>query len=100
MSLSLLALQWTGLTVAVTVALVLAVVLLVPYLIEEIRYGKQELGPLRRFTRRGVILGPRTPTGAGDETVGTRDNPAPGQRTGQGDPYGAKAQRNGPPIKS
>lgn len=100
MSFSVLALQWTGLTVAILVALALTATVLVPYLIEEIHYGKRELGPLRRFTKRGVVLGPPTPTGAGDNTVGNRDNPAPGQPTGQADPYGSRAQRNGPPIQS
>ena len=35
----------------------------VPFLIKEIRDGKRELGPLRRFGRHGVTLGPTTPTG-------------------------------------
>jgi hypothetical protein len=100
MSFSLLALQWTSVAVAILVALALTTTFLVPYLIEEIHYGKRELGPLRRFTRRGVVLGPATPTGAGGNTVGSRDNPAPGQPTGQADPYGPRAQRNGPPIRS
>src|SRR4029453_10638303 len=60
------------LTYGIVIALGLALVLLVPFLIKEIRDGKRELGPLRRFGRHGVTLGPTTPTGTGDTTVGAR----------------------------
>ena len=60
----LLCVSQTGLGIGVLVVAVLAGVLLVPYLIEEIKRGKVELGP-------------RTPTGAGDTHPGRRGNPAP-----------------------
>ena len=66
---------------------VLMTAILVPYLYKEIRRGKAELGP-------------RIPTGAGDTHPGTRVNPAPGQPDGQADPYGARAQREAPEVKS
>ena len=96
----LFALQLTEVTYGVLIALILAVVLLVPFLIKEIRDGKRELGPLRLFRRQGVKLGPTTPTGAGDNTVGRRGDPAPGQPDAQDDPYGDRAQRRAPPVKS
>ena len=68
--------------------------------IKEIRDGKRELGPLRRFGRHGVTLGPTTPTGTGDNTVGRRGEPAPGQPDAQDDPYSTRAQRNAPSVKS
>ena len=71
----------------VLLALALVAALLVPYLVKEIGRGKAELGP-------------RTPTGAGDVSPGTRSNPAPGQPDGQADPYGPRAQHGGPHIKS
>jgi hypothetical protein len=100
MSVALYALQLTDLTYGVLIALALALVLLVPFLIKEIRDGKRELGPLRRFGRYGVTLGPTTPTGTGDNTVGRRGEPAPGQPDAQDDPYSTRAQRNAPPVKS
>ena len=66
--------------VRAVVALALAMALLVPYLIEEIKKGKVELGP-------------RTPTGAGDTHPGRRGDPAPGQPDAQADPYDPRAQR-------
>ncbi len=71
----------------IVVVLVLMSALLVPYLYKEIRRGKVELGP-------------RTPTGAGDDHPGTRANPAPGQPDAQADPYSRSAQREAPHIKS
>jgi hypothetical protein len=71
----------------IIVALALAAALLVPYLVKEIRRGKAELAP-------------RTPTGAGDVRPGTPVNPAPGQPDGQADPYGPRAQRSAPHVKS
>ena len=65
----------------------LAAGLLVPYLIQEIKKGKRELGP-------------RIPTGAGDVHPGRRGDPAPGQPDGQPDPYSPSAQRGAPHIKS
>jgi hypothetical protein len=65
---------------AVAVVLVLTGLLLVPYLIQEIRKGKRELGP-------------NIPTGTGDALPGKRGNPAPGQPDAQADPYDRRAQR-------
>jgi hypothetical protein len=84
----------------IVIAIALASVLLIPYLIKEIREGKAEFGPLRRFVRGKVVLGPQTPTGAGDVNPGRRGAPAPGQPDGQADPYGPRAQRNAPSIPS
>lgn len=92
--------MWTELSFGILVAIALAAILLVPYLIKEIREGKRELGPLRRLFYGKVVLGPPTPTGAGDNTPGRRGDPAPGQPDAQADPYGERAQRNAPPIKS
>jgi hypothetical protein len=100
MSFSPLALQWTDLSIGIVVVVALAAVLLVPYLLKEIRGGKRELGPLRHLVKGRVTLGPPTPVGAGDNNPGRRGDPAPGQPDGQPDPYGARAQRNAPPIKS
>jgi hypothetical protein len=100
MSLSLLALQWNQLSIGLVVAIVLGAVLLVPYLIKEIRGGKGELGPTRKLGRGTVTLGPVAPIGAGDNNPGRVGDPAPGQPDAQPDPYGARAQRNAPPIKS
>ena len=100
MSVSLFAWQWTDLGSGMALAVALAALLLIPYLIYEIRRGKRELGPLRRFVHGRVILGPPMPTGAGDNTPGTRGDPAPGQQDAQADPYGTRAQRNAPPVKS
>lgn len=100
MSLPLLALQWSDSIWAIVVALALAAGLWIPYFIKEIRDGKAELGPMRRLTRRGVVLGPPSPTGASDINPGRLGDPAPGQPDAQADPYGERAQRNAPPIKS
>jgi hypothetical protein len=99
-SVTLFALQWTELSLAILVAIALAVFLLVPFLIKEIREGKRSLGPLRRLGRGKVTLGPQTPIGAGDNNPGRVGDPAPGQPDGQADPYGARAQRKGTPVKS
>jgi hypothetical protein len=98
MSARLFALQWSQLSVGVLIALALAAVFLIPYIVKEIRDGKGELGPLRRLNR--VTLGPVTPSGAGDNNPGRRGDPAPGQPDAQADPYGPRAQRNGPPVRS
>ena len=95
-----LALQWTELSFGLAVVIALAAILLVPYLIKEIRGGKRELGPLRRLGRDRVTLGPPTPVGAGDNNPGRLGDPAPGQPDAQSDPYGSRAQRNAPSIKS
>jgi hypothetical protein len=97
---SMLALEWNELTTGIVVALALAALLWIPYFIKEIRDGKADFGPLRRLRRGGVVLGPPTPTGAGDVNPGRIGDPAPGQPDAQADPYGARAQRKGPPIKS
>lgn len=76
----------TQLIVAGCIALLLAVALWGPYLWKEIRRGKVNVG--------------NTPAGTGDTHPGTRRNPAPGQPDGQADPYGARAQREAPPVKS
>jgi len=73
--------------IAAVIAAALVVAFLVPYLVKEIRKGKVELGP-------------RTPTGAGDNHPGTYANPAPGQPDAQADPYGRSAQRAAPEVKS
>ena len=62
---SFFAFQDAGLWLAIVVAVGLCAALLVPYLFEEIRRGKIELGP-------------RLPTGAGDIHPGYRRNPTPG----------------------
>jgi hypothetical protein len=84
----------------ILIVIALAAILWVPYLIKEIRDGKRELGPLKRFRRGSVAVGPTTPTGAGDNRPGGPGNPAPGQPDGQADPYEPQAQRNAPPVKS
>ncbi len=75
------------LSVAIILAIALAVALWVPYFVKEIRRGKAQLGP-------------RSPVGAGDARPGTPVNPAPGQPSGQADPYSERAQRGAPHIKS
>ena len=97
---SLLALQWTEISLGILIAIALAAILWIPYLIKEIRDGKRELGPLRRLGRGKVTLGPQTPSGAGDNNPGRGGDPAPGQPDAQADPYGARAQRKAPPVKS
>jgi hypothetical protein len=100
MSLSIVALEWNQLSIGLAIVLVVGAALLVPYLIKEIRGGKEELGPMRRLGRDKVTLGPVVPIGVGDNNPGRVGDPAPGQPDGQPDPYGARAQRNAPPIKS
>jgi hypothetical protein len=92
--------DWTSLLFAMIVMIVLFAGLLLPYLIKEIRDGKRDRGPLRRLRRGGVVLGPDTPSGAGDLNPGRVGDPAPGEPSGQPDPYGPRAQRNAPPIRS
>jgi len=94
------ALQQSELGLGILVAILLAAALLVPYLLKEIRRGKAELGPQIRETPEGIEFGAVTPTGAGDNRPGRRDNPAPRQPDAQADPYGEQAQHNAPPIKS
>lgn len=92
--------QIDQLSPGIILAIVVAVALLIPFLLVEIRNGKKGLGPLRRLGRGGMTLGPVTPLGAGDNNPGRRGDPAPGQPDGQSDPWGPRAQRNGPPIQS
>jgi hypothetical protein len=96
----MLALQWTDLSFGILIAVVLMAALWIPYLIKEIRDGKRQFGPLRRLRRDKVAVGSATPFGAGDNNPGRVGDPAPGQPDGQADPYGARAQRNAPPVKS
>ncbi|MET0211961.1 MAG: hypothetical protein ABW292_03110 [Vicinamibacterales bacterium] len=90
----------TELSIGILVAVVLAAVLWIPYFVKEIRDGKRDLGPLRRLGRDRITLGPSTPTGAGDNNPGRKGDPAPGQSNAQADPYGARAQRGAPRVKS
>lgn len=96
----LLAIQWTYVMWAAVFVAVMFGIFLVPYLIKEIRTGKGELGPMRRLTRGGMKLGPPVPTGAGDNNPGRPGDPAPGMPDGQPDPWGSRAQRGAPPIRS
>ena len=100
MPVSLLAVQWNELSLGILIALAVSAIFWIPYLIKEIRDGKRELGPLRMFRRGQVVLGPPTPSGAGDNHPGRRGDPAPGQPDAQADPYSDRAQRSGPPIQS
>lgn len=74
--------------------------LMIPYLVKELRDGKRLAGPMRRLTGGKTTLGPDTPRGAGDLNPGRRGDPAPGEPAGQADPYGERAQRHAPPIRS
>ena len=74
--------------------------LMIPYLVKEIRDGKRLAGPLRRLRRGKVVPGTATPRGAGDLNPGRPGDPAPGEPAGQPDPYGERAQRHAPPVKS
>jgi len=97
----LFAIQWTDVMWAAVFVVVMFAIFLVPYLIKEIRTGKGELGPLRRLKREGgVTLGPPVPPGAGDNNPGRSGDPAPGMPDGQPDPWGSRAQRGAPPIRS
>lgn len=93
MPISVFALEWTGFTIGAVITLVLFGGLMIPYLIKEIRDGKRDRGPLRRLRPGGAVLGPKTPPGAGDLNPGRVGDPAPGEPSGQADPYGARAQR-------
>ena len=88
------------LSIAILIALGLAALFFIPYLTKEIRDGKREFGPLRRLGRNSVTVGPATPTGASDFNPGRPGDPAPGQPDAQADPYGPRAQRGGPTVKS
>jgi hypothetical protein len=100
MFISLFALEWNQISLGIIVALALAALLWTPYLLKEIRDGKRDFGPLRRLRRGKTTLGPPTPSGAADVNPGRPGDPAPGQPDGQADPYGPRAQRNSPPVKS
>lgn len=97
---SLFALAWTDISIGVAISVALMLLFWGPFLIKEIRDGKRELGPLRRLSSRGVATGPVTPTGAGDNNPGRVGDPAPGEPSGQPDPYGMRARRHAPPVKS
>jgi hypothetical protein len=88
------------LAIGIAIAVALAALLWIPYLIKEIRDGKGEFGPLRRLRRDKVVAGPQTPSGTGDNNPGRRGDPAPGAPDAQADPYGQRAQRNAPHVKS
>ena len=97
----LIALHWTGSAIGVLMVVILMGLLLVPFLIKTNRDGKRQLGPLRRLLRGGgVKLGPLPPLGVGDNNPGRVGDPAPGMADGQADPWGPRAQREGPPIRS
>jgi hypothetical protein len=81
--------EWTEIAIGTLLVVVLFGGLLLPFLIKEIRDGKGEFGPLRRWRRGHVELGPQTPSGTGDVHPGTVRNPAPGDPSGQVDPYAA-----------
>ena len=85
---------------AAVAVLILFGIFLVPYLIKEIRQGKGELVPVRHLGTKGVVLGPPAPPGAGDNNPGRFGDPAPGMQDGQADPYGSRARREAPPIRS
>ena len=92
--------EWNAMTIGTVLVIVLFVSLLLPFLVKEIRDGKGEFGPLRRLRRGRVELGPQTPSGAGDVNPGRVGDPAPGDPSGQADPYGARARRDAPPVQS
>ncbi|MGE3178858.1 MAG: hypothetical protein AB7O32_15415 [Vicinamibacterales bacterium] len=92
--------NWTTLIVGAALAIALFAMLLGPFLKREILEGKRNRGPLRRHRPGGVELGPPTPPGAGDVNPGRVGDPAPGDPSGQADPYSPQAQRGAPPIKS
>jgi hypothetical protein len=100
MSFSVFAIGIETYLAAAVAVLVLFGILLVPYLIKENRQGKAELGPMRHLGPTGVVLGPPVPPGAGDNNPGRRGDPAPGMPDGQADPWGERARREGPPIRS
>ncbi len=99
--LALLLSDWAGLLAGLLLVFALFGLILVPYLVKINRDGKRELGPLRRLHQGGqVSSGPATPAGAGDNNPGRVGDPAPGMPDGQADPYGARAQRDAPPVRS
>jgi hypothetical protein len=100
MPLSVFAIGFATYLAAAVAVLVLFGIFLVPYLIKEIRQGKGELGPMRHLGPNGVILGPPVPPGVGDNNPGRRGDPAPGMPDGQADPWGERARREAPPIRS
>jgi hypothetical protein len=85
---------------ALLIGIALICVILIPFLYQEIRLGKVELGPELKETSHGIEFGAITPTGSGDNHAGSVENPAPDQPDAQADPYGPEAQHNGPHIKS
>ena len=97
----LIAFQWPAFTTGVVMVVVLMGLLLVPFLIKANRDGKRQLGPVRWLQRgHGVKFGPLPPLGVGDNNPGRVGDPAPGMPDGQPDPWGARAQRDAPPIRS
>jgi hypothetical protein len=70
----------SAVAVGILIAIALAAALLLPYLFEEIRKGK-------------VNLGPRLPDGASEPHPGHRGDPAPGHPDAQSDPYDPRASR-------
>ncbi len=76
----LVALAYSSIAAGIILALALAAALLVPYLVQEIRQGK-------------VNLGPRLPDGTGEPHPGRRGDPAHGHPEAQADPYDPKASR-------
>ena len=95
------ALEWNHTISSIVFVAALFALLLVPYLIKEIRDGKAELGPTRRLGPNGrVTLGAPAPTGAGDNNPGRVGDPAPGMPDGQADPWGPRARREAPRIRS
>lgn len=76
----LVALTYSSIAAAIILVLALMAALLVPYLVQEIRNGK-------------VNLGPRLPAGTGEPHPGRRGNPAPGHPEAQADPYDPRASR-------
>jgi hypothetical protein len=101
MSVSLFAIEWTGVNIGILIAVVLMGLWLVPYLIRENTDGKRERGPLIRHGFGGrIVAGPTTTPGVGDTHPGTIGNPAPGQPDAQADPYSPQAQRHGSPVRS
>ena len=93
--------QWSYYVIGAVIVIALMGALLGPFLFKEIGDGKRELGPLRRMRPGGrITLGAPTPAGAGDNNPGRRGDPAPGQPDAQPDPYGNRAQRFGPPVRS
>ena len=100
MPMTVLAIGTATYIAAAMAVVVLFGILLVPYLIKEIGQGKGELGPVRHLGPNGVTLGPPAPPGAGDNNPGRRGDPAPGMPDGQADPWGTRARREAPPVRS